>query len=353
VQGTLVYPGNTGGSNWGGVSVDPDRQLIIGPTNRIAAIIHLIPREQLPEARRTAGEAEVSPQHGTPFGMKRDYLITPGHVPCTPPPWGALSAVDLRTGAIRWEVPLGYFPWLANQADHQRWGSVNLGGVMTTAAGLAFVAGTFDQHLYAFDVENGRELWRGELPAGGNAMPMTYVSPRSEKQYVVIAAGGHDRLHTTLGDYVVAFALTGGPPHAAASETLVSGTWHGDLIPGHERFPLDAQLTEDAQHVVKGELRSPDGTISATFAGKRSGDRITYRSEFVSPPKSCSGTLTGTLDVANDGTLLIGETVIEHNCGGDSSQAGHAVVSPLTLSPTEPGSRGCCGISPRNRVRSR
>ena len=321
LQGTLAYPGNVGGSNWGGVSVDPERHLIVGATNRIAAVASLIPREKLAEARRTAGEDEVASQRGTPYGMKRGWLITPGHIPCTPPPWGAINAVDLQTGAIRWQAPLGYFPWLVGQPDHQHWGSVNLGGVMTTAAGLAFVAGTFDQHLFAFDVENGRELWRAELPAGGNAMPMTYISPRSRRQYVVTAAGGHDRLHTKLGDFVVAFALPG-VAKTLLSVPTVTGTWRGDMIPGHERFPLEAHLTEDAQHAVTGDLRSPDGAISATFNGVRTGNRIDYRSEFVYPSKSCKGTLAGSLDVANDGKLLIGEMVIEHNCGSDSPKSG-------------------------------
>ena len=316
LHGTLAYPGNTGGSNWGGISIDSDRQLIVAPTNRLGATIWLIPREQLANARKTAGEAEVNSQRGTPYGMKRWWLLTPGHVPCTPPPWGALSAVDLRSGAIRWEVPLGYFPWLAAQPEHERWGSMNLGGAMTTASGLVFVAGTFDQHLFAFDVENGHELWRGELPAGGNAMPMTYVSPKNGTQYVVIAAGGHDKMHTKLGDFVMAYALPGvGAPESVAQAILpahpsdISGNWRGDLRVGHSRFPLAVTLKNDGS----GEFRSD--TLNGTLIGTRSGDRIDVRGDFQYAAKSCHGTMSGSLDLANHGTLLIGELQLDHNCG--------------------------------------
>ncbi len=150
---------------------------------------------------------------------------------------------------------------------------------------------------------------------------MTYVSAKTGKQYVVIAAGGHDRLHTKLGDYVVAYALGGAQPPPAAQRNL-TGTWHGDLIPGHERFSLEGRLSEGAQHAVTGEMRSPDGAMTIALAGKRTDNRINYRADFRYPSKSCAGTLAGTLDIANDGDLLIGETVIEHTCGGASPKPG-------------------------------
>jgi hypothetical protein len=227
--------------------------------------------------------------------------------------------VDLRSGAIRWEVPLGYLPWLAAQPDHERWGSLNLGGAMTTASGLVFVAGTFDQHLFAFDVDTGRELWRAELPAGGNATPMTYVSPKSGTQYVVIAAGGHGRLHTKLGDYVMAYAVedsrprlsgqAGAPVLHSSEESVISGSWQGDLRVGHSRFPLAVTLKSDGS----GEFRSE--TLTGTLTGTRTGDRIDYRGAFQYSAKSCSGTMTGSLDLANRGHLLIGELELNHNCG--------------------------------------
>ena len=74
-----------------------------------------------------------------------------------------------------------------------------------TAGGLIFVAAAMDDYLRAFDVDTGMVLWRGRLPAGGQATPTTYSA--DGRQYVVIAAGGHPKLGTRLGDYLVAFAL--------------------------------------------------------------------------------------------------------------------------------------------------
>ena len=213
-----------------------------------------------------------------------------------------------------------------NTSDPERakWGSVNLGGAITTASGLTFIAATFDQHLRAFDVDNGRELWSAGLPAGGQAMPMTYIS--HGKQFVVIAAGGHERLHTKLGDYIVAYSL-GGAQAILPAQSNISGTWRGDIVPsGHERFPVEAHLTEDVQHNVTGELR---GEILGTISGVRSGNSINYHIDFTFPEKSCKGTWAGQLDVANDGKLLIGELMVEDDCANRSPQH---VIKPATLS---------------------
>jgi quinoprotein glucose dehydrogenase len=115
-------------------------------------------------------------------------------------------AVDLSSGAIRWSVPLGVIPSVASLPGSDKWGSITLGGPITTASGLVFVAATMDDNIRAFDIRSGAEIWKAKLPAGGQATPMTYRSP-SGRQIVVIAAGGHGGLGTTLGDYVVAFAL--------------------------------------------------------------------------------------------------------------------------------------------------
>lgn len=210
LKGTVVYPGDVGGMNWSGMSFDPQHSLLITNTNRLPRIVTLIPREKLTndEISKMRGNpmVELARQEGTPYFMKREIVIRlPLLVPCTQPPWGTLVAVDLKTGDVRWEVPLGEMPELADRPDAAKWGSLNLGGSIVTAGGLVFIGAARDNYLRAFNVETGAEMWKGELPAGGQATPMTYQA--GGKQFVVIAAGGHGRLPSKRGDHVVAFAL--------------------------------------------------------------------------------------------------------------------------------------------------
>ena len=207
LQGNLQMPGNIGGQNWGGMAYDPEHQLLVLPSNHLAAEVRLIPRADLQNVRKSQrerkidGDWEIAPQTGTPYGMMRRFLLSPKRIPCTRPPWGTLIAINTVTGDKKWEVPLGQFsPKLPAE-----WGSISLGGPMVTAGGLVFIASTLVPALYAFDVETGRELWHAALPAGGQATPMTYLA--GGRQFVVIAAGGHARLGTRLGDAVLAYAL--------------------------------------------------------------------------------------------------------------------------------------------------
>jgi quinoprotein glucose dehydrogenase len=204
LEGTVVFPGFGGGVNWGGVSHDPVRGLAIVPTNRLAFEVRLIPRDQLRAARAAgAGRGEYAEQTGTPYGMFREALLSPRGLPCNPPPWGALAAVDLGTGEVRWEVPLGANPEMPTAREL---GSYSFGGALVTGGGLVFIAATRDAMLRAFDVETGTLLWSGALPAGAPATPMTYRTAAG-RQFVVVAAGGHSALRMTMGDHVVAFAL--------------------------------------------------------------------------------------------------------------------------------------------------
>jgi quinoprotein glucose dehydrogenase len=204
LQGTLVFPSNVGGVNWGSAAYDPQRHLLFVDTNRLPIFVKLIPRAELEAARKNATDSdrlhgEFARQTGAPFAMFRTPLLAPSGLPCNAPPWGTVAAVDLFEGKKVWDVPLGSF--LAGMNT----GTITLGGPMVTAGGIVFTAAAMDGFLRAFDSESGKEIWKYQLPAGGQATPMTYSI--GGKQYVVIAAGGHGKLGTKQGDYVIAFTL--------------------------------------------------------------------------------------------------------------------------------------------------
>jgi quinoprotein glucose dehydrogenase len=214
LEGTLVIPSNIGGAHWGGVAVDPKRQIAVVPVNRHASMMQLIPREEYDEDRFKAQDEqsgmdyEYNPMRGTPYVMRRQSLYSPTGLPCTPPPFGALVAVDLTTGNVKWDVPLGSFSRFAEPEEKELipedWGSTNLGGAITTESGLVFIGASLDDQLHAFDIETGELLWTGELPASGRATPMSYKLESGE-QHVVISVGGGGSFGE--GDYVVAFRL--------------------------------------------------------------------------------------------------------------------------------------------------
>lgn len=210
LQGTLMYPGNAGGTNWGGIAVHPRRQLAVVRSTDLPWAVTLFPAEQFRAMRAAYPGEEVSPQAGTPYGMYRRMLLSPFGLPCNAPPWGTLSAVDLERGRILWQVPHGSIRDLAPVPLPLEWGVPGTGGPLVTDTGVIFIGGAMDNYLRAYALDSGEELWRARMPAGVQATPMTFTATLengTRRQYVVIAAGGHGRAGTTLGDYLVAFAI--------------------------------------------------------------------------------------------------------------------------------------------------
>jgi len=210
LQGTIMKPGLTGGGNWGGGAFDPGSGLLIVNSTRVPTMIKLIPAS---ETENRAGNAIASrggylfPQSGARYKVDTSFPVSSWGTPCTKPPWGGLTAIDLNAGTIKWDVPLGSIHLMSPVRLPFSWnlGTPVAGGPIITASGLIFVASTMDNMIRAFDLDTGEELWDADLPAGGQSTPMTYVA--GGRQYVVLAAGGHPLYRTKTGDYMIAYAL--------------------------------------------------------------------------------------------------------------------------------------------------
>ena len=325
VHGSIAFPGNVGGSNWSGASIDPVRHLAFLPLNHLATLVELIPRAEYRDAQRRSGrDYEVAPQSGTAFAMRRQTpLAAPNGVPCTPPPFGALTAVDLETGDVKWTVPLGRVEKFAPLPGSDRWGSPNLGGSLATGSGVVFAGGALDRRLYAFDQQTGAELWSFELPAGVHAAPMTYATAEG-RQYLVVAAGGHKDLGTTLGDWVFAFALPArGVPQPSPS-TIASGHYQGMMILDRTRSPatIDLQVAKSTASIALVTQKDVKGKGSGTIAG----DSAVFDLAWNYTPKSCSGTMHLTGNAANGGAALIGEIAYKDGCDGGKEKRGTFAV---------------------------
>ncbi|MES2492696.1 MAG: membrane-bound PQQ-dependent dehydrogenase, glucose/quinate/shikimate family [Pseudomonadota bacterium] len=216
-RASITYPSYLGGVNWGGISIDPLRKLAVVNWSRMANYTSMVDRtdaQRMKLKRSDDGVAHVGlpvPQEGTPFALLTGPFLSPLGVPCTQPPFGKIGVIDLVTGKMKWERPLGTAadsgPFDIRSGLPLPMGVPNTGGAVTTRAGLTFIAATQERAIRAFDVNTGKMVWRAPLPAGGHATPMTYISPRTGRQFIVIAAGGNASLHSGSGDYVMAFAL--------------------------------------------------------------------------------------------------------------------------------------------------
>ncbi|UAK24262.1 membrane-bound PQQ-dependent dehydrogenase, glucose/quinate/shikimate family [Sphingomonas nostoxanthinifaciens] len=214
VDTALQMPGSLGGMNWGSVSIDMVHDYLIVNDMRLGLWNRLTPRDKLKHQVTGGTEMGLSAMTGTPYVSNRNRFVSLLGIPCQKPPFGTMTAIDLRTHKIAWQVPMGSVQDTGPLGIKMHLGipigMPTLGGSLATQGNLVFFAGTQDYYLRALDVATGRLLWKGRLPVGSQGSPMTYVSPRTGRQYVVVTAGGA-RQSPDRGDYVVAYAL---PPRA-------------------------------------------------------------------------------------------------------------------------------------------
>ncbi|GAO38707.1 quinoprotein glucose dehydrogenase [Sphingomonas changbaiensis NBRC 104936] len=229
-QGSLVFPGNFGVMDWGGMAIDPIRMIAFAHPNYMAFVDRLIPQKPVlprdtrsmpPELQGQTGPAGGSdmkgsnikgynPNYGAPFAVALNPFLSPIGLPCQAPPWGYVAGLDLVSGKVAWQHRNGTIRDESPIPVPFKLGVPSLGGPMVTAGGVAFMGSALDYYLRAYDTATGKVLWKARLPAGGQATPMSYWSAASGRQFVVIAAGGHGTLGTAAGDSIVAYALPKG-----------------------------------------------------------------------------------------------------------------------------------------------
>jgi quinoprotein glucose dehydrogenase len=211
-QGSLIHPGNFGVFNWGSIAVDPQRQVAFTTPTYLAFRSRLVPRADdttlyvQGENRPKGSLPALNENFGAPFAIQLSAFTSVLGLPCSAPPWGYVSAADLTTGKIIWQHKNGTVRDRSPIPLPFRMGVPNLGGPIMTAGGVAFLSGTLDYYVRAYDVSNGAQLWESRLPAGGQATPMTYLGADG-RQFVLVVAGGHGSLGTKAGDSVIAYAL--------------------------------------------------------------------------------------------------------------------------------------------------
>lgn len=202
---SIQYPSNFGVMDWGSATIDKASGALLVNSSHLPMEMQLIPQDDL--AKQGPPEhASFSPQRGTPYAANPVNMLSPLGIPCNAPPWGKLTAIDLETRRIKWQRPLGTTRDAAPFGIAVP-GAPNIAGSVATGGGLLFIGAAIDDYIRAFDTATGAELWRARLPAGGQAAPISYVSEKTGRQYIVIAAGGHQVLGTRTGDSLIAYAL--------------------------------------------------------------------------------------------------------------------------------------------------
>ena len=209
IQGSILHPSFLGGVNWGGIAYDPNTGLAIVNSSNLVASVKLMPREQYNEKLHKRPGVSVYEMKGAPYVMLREVLMSSLGAPCNPPPWGQLTAIDMRTGEHRWKIPFGRIEFSTKFRSLESWGAPNQGGPIVTKGGLIFIGASLDSRFRAYDIQSGKELWNYEVPAPATATPMTFKHSDG-RQYIVVSAGGHGGFQTKLSDAIVAFALPEG-----------------------------------------------------------------------------------------------------------------------------------------------
>ena len=205
-NGSIVYPGNFGTFNWGGVAVDPENGVMFGMPTYLAFTSKLIPKETLGDVETNKGEQGVNANEGADYAVEMGPFLSPLGVPCQQPPWGTIAGAYLATGEIAYQRKNGTVQDLSPIPLKLELGVPGIGGPIITKGGLAFLSAATENNFRAYDLKNGDVLWNVRIPAGGQATPMTYLNSKGE-QMVVLVAGGHGSVGTTIGDYVVAYKL--------------------------------------------------------------------------------------------------------------------------------------------------
>jgi quinate dehydrogenase (quinone) len=211
---SLSFPGSLGGMNWGSISTDPVHGFIFVNDMRLGLWIQMVPQQK--DAKASSGGEALNtgmgavPLKGTPYAVNKNRFLSIAGIPCQAPPYGTLTAINMNTQKIAWQVPVGTVqdtgPLGVKMHLPLPIGMPTLGGTLSTQGGLVFIAGTQDYYLRAFNSANGEEAWKARLPVGSQGGPMTFVSPKTGKQYILITAGGA-RQSPDRGDYVIAYAL--------------------------------------------------------------------------------------------------------------------------------------------------